>query len=99
MPKLFKYGRFKRSTEPSACCPQGFISTVGWEPFRHFRQVSWQSTALHDLPLKYLRSSGKHSVNGKKPTISLVPCVLRPSQQGWYNAKNLDTRGMAGFRV
>lgn len=41
MPKLFSYGRFKRSTEPSACCPQGIISSVGWEPFRHLRQVSW----------------------------------------------------------
>lgn len=61
MSKLFNYyGRFKSSTEPGTC-PQGVISSVGWEPFRHLRQVSWGSKMLLDLPLKYCRSRERFS--------------------------------------
>lgn len=36
--------------------------------------------------------------NGKKPTITLAPCVLKSSSQRLYNAKSSDTKGVAGFR-
>lgn len=56
-------------------------------------------TISHELPLRYCRSLGEESVNGKKPTSfgKLSTCLLKPSYPGLYMLRASTLARLAGF--